>query len=57
MLGKKLIPLTENRAAAEMREMVSYLLESEESFAIWGAGSTGQRAMEYLDKNGGVRKR
>ena len=32
MLGKKLIPLAENRAAAEMREMVSYLLESEESF-------------------------
>lgn len=53
MLKDKLVPLTQNQSQAHMQKFMAHLLETGESFAIWGAGATGRRAMEYLQKNWG----
>lgn len=55
MLKDKLVPLTQNQSQAHMQKLMAHLLETGEgeSFAIWGAGATGQRAMEYLRQNWG----
>ncbi len=57
MLKNKLAPLTQNKAQAHMQKLMTQLLQTGETFAIWGAGATGQRAMEYLQKSWGDRVR
>lgn len=53
MLKDKLAPLTQNQSQAHMQKFMAHLLETGESFAIWGAGATGRRFMGYLQKNWG----
>lgn len=53
MLRTKLVPLTQNKAQAHMQKLMTHLQQTGETFAIWGAGATGQRAMEYLQRNWG----
>lgn len=48
MLREKLVPLTENKMCADMQILVSRLLQTEEPFAVWGAGNTGVGAIAYL---------
>lgn len=53
MLKESLIPLTKNKAQAHMQKLMTHLQQTGETFAIWGVGATGQRAMEYLQRNWG----
>lgn len=53
MLKEKLVPLTKNKMAADMQNVVNRLLTTGETFAIWGAGNTGRSAMEYLKECSG----
>lgn len=50
MLKDKLVPIEENSAATNMRKLASRLRKSHESWAVWGMGATGQRAMSYLQE-------
>lgn len=50
MLREKLVPLTENKMCAEMQEFIHRLMETGESFAIWGAGNTGKGAIAYISE-------
>lgn len=48
MLRDKLVPLTESKVYAQLQELMRRLIETEEPFAVWGAGNTGTAAVEYL---------
>lgn len=48
MLKEKLVPLTENKMCADMQRLVKRLMDTGESFAVWGAGNTGMDTINHL---------